>query len=97
MLGIGAHFYSPKGFSNGLLILLDVGMLLASLCVRLPWREFTAPPLLSAGQMGSRVLYKCLIVAQEKYLPSIAGSYRMEVGLSTRVASLHSNENRNKS
>ena len=52
------------GFLYALLILLDVGVLLPSLYVRLSWHEFTAPPLPSTGQMGSRVLYKCLIVAQ---------------------------------
>lgn len=97
VLGIGELFLLANGlfmwFINSP---LDVRVLLASFCARLSWREFPAPPLPSAGQMGSRVLYKCLIVAQSKYLLSVAGSYRTEVGLSTRVARLHSNENRNK-
>lgn len=48
---------------DGLLILLDAGVHLALFCVEF-LDEFTASPLPSTGQMGSRVLYKCLIVAQ---------------------------------
>lgn len=41
------------------------GVPLALLGVSFLWRECAVcPPLSSTGQMGSRVLYKCLIVVQ---------------------------------